>query len=61
MNGENRTCAPYVSDIVICDKKTNLEALRLADLMVRRVGLHILRAGPANGAFETLAVKLFGG
>jgi len=32
-DGENRTCAPYPLDIVICDKKTNSEGLQLADLM----------------------------
>lgn len=58
-DGDNRTKAKYNFDIVICDKKANSEGLQLADLMARPIGLHILRPGQPNRAYDVLSTKFF--
>jgi len=45
-------------DIVFADKKINSAGLQIADLLVRPIGLHNLRPGQPNRAFEIIAPKL---
>lgn len=60
-DGDNRGQRPYAPDIVIADKRTNSEGLQLADLVARPVGLHVMRPGQPNRAWDVLATKLFAG
>ncbi|MEZ2305903.1 MULTISPECIES: DUF3800 domain-containing protein [Paraburkholderia] len=60
-DGANRSCVPYMFDIVICDKRSNSEGLQLCDLIARPIGLSVLRPGQYNRAFEILQKKLFSG
>jgi hypothetical protein len=60
-DGDNRSKRPYPMSIVVADKKSNSEGLQLADLVARPVGLHVLRPGQPNRAWEVLRTKLFTG
>jgi Protein of unknown function (DUF3800) len=52
---------PYPLELTIADKKCNSEGLQLADLVARPAGLHVLRPGQANRAWDALQPKLFAG
>lgn len=58
-DGENPGNRVLPFDIVFADKKTNLAGLQLADLVARPVGIHYIRPGQANKAFEVLKKKFF--
>ena len=60
-DGENRSGRAYPMAIVVADKKSNSEGLQLADLVARPVGLHVLRPGQPNRAWDVLQAKLFTG
>jgi hypothetical protein len=46
-------------DILFADKKVMSSGLQLADLVARPIGLHILREGQQNRAFDVLKTKFF--
>ena len=46
-------------EIVFADKRVNSAGLQLADLVARPVGLHFLRPGQKNRAFDVLERKFF--
>lgn len=60
-DGDSRSKRPYPLSIVVADKKSNSEGLQLADLVARPVGLHVLRPGQPNRAWDVLSTKLFAG
>lgn len=60
-DGANRYRRTLPLRVVVADKKTNSEGLQLADLTARPVGLHVLRPGQANRAWDVLRTKLFAG
>jgi hypothetical protein len=45
--------------IVMADKKVNSIGLQLADMVARPIGLHILRPGQHNRAYDVLEPKLY--
>lgn len=45
-------------DVVFADKKINSSGLQIADLTARPIGLHVLRPGQPNRAFEVIEPKL---
>lgn len=59
--GANRYNCPLPLRILIADKKSNSEGLQLADLTARPIGLHVLRPGQANRAWDVLQTKFFTG
>ena len=60
-DGDNRSNCSYPLQLVIADKKANSEGLQLADLVARPLGLHVLRPGQPNRAWDVLHTKLFAG
>lgn len=44
--------------LVFADKRTNSSGLQLADLTARPLGLHVLRPGQPNRAFDIIETKL---
>ncbi|HMN84526.1 MAG TPA: DUF3800 domain-containing protein [Bauldia sp.] len=58
-DGSNYHGAPIDGvEIVFADKRTNSIGLQLADLTARPVGLHVLRPGQPNRAFDIIETKL---
>ena len=55
--GKNYLDAALPFELVFADKKANLAGLQLADLVARPIGLHILRPGQPNRAFEIIEGK----
>jgi hypothetical protein len=53
----HRRALPF--EMVIADKKTNSEALQLADLTARPIGLSVLRPGQENRAAAVLERKYY--
>jgi len=45
--------------IVMADKQVNSVGLQLADMVARPIGLHILRPGQSNRAYDTLEAKMY--
>lgn len=60
-DGDNRARRRYPLEILIADKKTNSEGLQLADLLARPIGIHVLRPGQPNRAWDVLRSKLYAG
>jgi hypothetical protein len=60
-DGDNRSRRPYPFGLHLADKKTNSEGLQLADLTARPCGLHVLRPGQPNRAWDVILGKLFAG
>ena len=58
-DGANRWHKALPFDVVFADKKVNSAGLQLADLVARPVGLHVLRPGQPNQAFDVLKRKFF--
>ena len=47
--------------MLLADKKTISTGLQLADLIARPIGLHVLRPGQPDRAYDLLAPKLLRG
>jgi len=58
-DGANRLGITLPFDIIFGDKKVNSAGLQLADLVARPIGLHVLRPGQNNRAFDVLQQKFF--
>ena len=58
-DGANRLDRRLPFEIVLADKRSNSAGLQLADLVARPVGLHVLRPGQENRAFEVLKRKFY--
>lgn len=48
-------------DFMCVDKKTNSSGLQIADLVARPIGIHDLRPGQANHAWEVIEPKIVRG
>lgn len=58
-DGNNARGISFPFEILFADKKAMSSGLQLADLVARPVGLHVLRPGQKNLAFEVLKDKFF--
>jgi hypothetical protein len=54
----NAHCRGTPVDLLMADKKTITTGLQLADLVARPIGLHVLRPGQPNRAYELIELKL---
>ena len=57
-DGDNAQHARLPFDPVLVDKKSNAIGLQLADLVARPIGLHVLRPGQPNRAWDVIETKL---
>lgn len=57
-SGGNAKCSRVPLDIVMTDKKAVSTGLQIADLVARPIGLHVLRPGQVNRAWDTIEPKL---
>jgi hypothetical protein len=58
-DGANHRNQRLPFQIVMADKKVNSIGLQLADMVARPIGLHILRPGQDNRAYDVLEPKLY--
>jgi len=58
-DGSNPRGHPLPFEIIFADKKAMSSGLQLADLVARPVGIHVLRPGQPNRAFDVLKMKFF--
>lgn len=58
-DGNNPRGIPLPFEILFADKKAMSSGLQLADLVARPIGLHVLRPGQPNRAFDVLMRKFF--
>jgi hypothetical protein len=58
-DGANRLGRRLPLDVVFADKKVDSPGLQLADLVARPIGLHVLRPGQPNRAFDVLTRKFY--
>ena len=57
-DGNQHKGVPLPFEVVFLDKKTNAVGLQLADLIARPIGVHYLRPGQSNRAFEIIEQKI---
>lgn len=60
-DGKNRHGRRLNFEVVMASKQANAEGLQLADLVARPIGLHVLRPGQPNRAWDVLATKVYAG
>lgn len=58
-DGNNRLNQSLPFEVIFSDKKVMSSGLQLADLVARPIGLHTLRPGQANRAFDALKDKFY--
>lgn len=58
-DGANDKHRRFPFEIVFADKKANSTGLQIADLVARPIGLHVIKPGQANRAFDVLTKKFF--
>jgi len=58
-DGANRLNMSLPFDVIFASKKVNSTGLQFADLVARPIGLHVLRPGQENRAFDVLKRKFF--
>lgn len=54
---DRRSRFPF--EIVFADKRANSTGLQIADLVARPIGLHVIKPGQQNRAFDVLTKKFF--
>lgn len=57
-DGSQRKGVALPFEVIFLDKKTNAVGLQLADLIARPIGIHYLRPGQSNRAFEIIEQKV---
>lgn len=60
-DGKNRHGRRLNFEMVMASKQANSEGLQLADLVARPIGLHVLRPGQPNRAWDVLQTKVYAG
>ena len=60
-DGKNRHGRRLNFEMVMASKLANAEGLQLADLVARPIGLHVLRPGQPNRAWDVLKTKVYAG
>lgn len=58
-DGANDKRRRFPFDIVFADKKANSTGLQIADLVARPIGLHVIKPGQPNRAFDVIVKKFF--
>ena len=60
-DGKSRHGRRLNFEVVLASKQANSEGLQLADLVARPIGLHVLRPGQPNRAWDVLTTKVYAG
>ena len=58
-DGANTQRARYPFEAIFADKRANSTGLQIADLVARPIGLHVIRPGQPNRAFDVITKKFF--
>ncbi|MEO5772970.1 MAG: DUF3800 domain-containing protein [Sphingomicrobium sp.] len=58
-SGANEGRRRFPFEIVFADKRVNSTGLQIADLVARPIGLHVIKPGQTNRAFEVLTKKFY--
>lgn len=58
-DGANEKRRRFPFEIVFADKRANSTGLQIADLVARPIGLHVIKPGQPNRAFDVITKKFF--
>lgn len=58
-DGQNKQEQTFPFEVLFANKQAMSSGLQLADLVARPIGLHVLRKGQPNRAFDILKLKFF--
>lgn len=58
-DGANNRRLHYPFEVIFADKRANSTGLQLADLVARPIGLHVMKPGQPNRAFDVITKKFF--
>lgn len=58
-DGANDRRSRFPFEIIFADKRANSTGLQIADLVARPIGLHVIKPGQQNRAFDVITKKFF--